>query len=129
MRRILAASVLLSPLLFTASAVASQPIDDSSASTAIRPVSTGVTSPKIVRSTDIVLTPEIAGTIPAEAEVVLKLNVDEQGNPEDIQILKSDSALLGERVMDAVREFRWRPATLDNQPIPVGLTLNVLVQH
>ena len=39
MRRILVASVLLSPLFFTAAAVASQPVADDAAST---PVSTGV---------------------------------------------------------------------------------------
>jgi TonB family protein len=129
MRRILAASVLLSPLLLTASAVASQPMDDSSASTQVRPVSTGVTSPKIVRSSDIVLPPEVAATIPPDAEVVLKLNIDEQGKPEDIQIVKAVNALLGERVAQAVSNFRWRPATLDKQPIPMDITLNVVVEH
>jgi TonB family protein len=129
MRRILAASVLLSPLLFTASAVASQPMDDSSASTQVRPVSTGVTSPKIVRSTNIVVSQEFAEALPQDAEVVLTLNVDEKGMPEGIQIVKSANAQLGERVADAVREFRWRPATLDHQPVPMDVTLEVMVQH
>jgi hypothetical protein len=34
-----------------------------------------------------------------------------------------------ERVVEAVRQFRWRPASLDKQAIPVELTLKVEVQH
>jgi hypothetical protein len=31
-------------------------------------------------------------------------------------------------VIAAVRQFRWRPATLDKQAIPIDVTLKVVVQ-
>jgi hypothetical protein len=33
------------------------------------------------------------------------------------------------RVIEAVRQFRWQPAMLNQQAIPVDLTLTVLLQH
>jgi TonB family protein len=129
MRRILIASALLSPMLFTAAAVASQPKDDASASTLVRPISTGVTAPKIVHSTDIQITPETARSIMPNAEVVLKVNLDEQGKAQDVQVIKSANPILDAPVISAVRQFRWSPATLDKQAIPVDLTLSVVVQH
>ena len=37
--------------------------------------------------------------------------------------------MLDERVMDAVRQFHFSPARLDDQPVPVDLTLNVVVKR
>jgi TonB family protein len=64
-----------------------------------------------------------------DSMVVLKLNVDEQGKPEDIQIVNTVNPTLGADVIDAVRQFRWRPAKLDNQPIATDLTLHLLVKR
>ena len=79
MRRILVASVLLSPLFFTAAAVASKPVADDAAST---PVSTGVKPAQILSSSPVelpTLTPDIVAF--HQAEVVLSLKVDETGKP------------------------------------------------
>src|SRR5580658_7724522 len=101
MRRILIASVLLSPLFFTAAAIASQPVADDAAST---PVSTGVKPAQILSSVPVeipTVTPDIAAF--HQAEVVLSLKVDEAGKPTDVQITKSPSASLDEAVLAAVR--------------------------
>ena len=130
MRRIIAASLLLSPLFIPAAAVARQPVkDDASASTQARPVSTGVTAPTILHTTDIIVPEGLNSRLLDDSTVVLKLNVDEQGKPEDIQVVNQVNPTLGADVVDAVRKFRWRPAKLDNQPIAADLTLNVLVKH
>lgn len=130
MRRIIAASLLLSPLFIPAAAVASQPVkDDASASTQVRPVSTGVTAPSLVHTTDIIVPEGLNSRLLDDSMVVLKLNVDEQGKPEDIQVVNTANPTLGADVVDAVRQFRWRPGMLDNQPIATDLTLNVLVKR
>jgi TonB family protein len=67
--------------------------------------------------------------IAGDSEVVLTLTVDEQGKAQNIQLVKSTNPVIGERVVDAVQKFRWRPATLDKQPVPLDLTLNVEVQR
>ena len=126
MRRILIASVLLSPLFFTAAAVASQPVADDAASA---PVSTGV-KPAQIRSSVPVEFPTMTTYIAAfhQTEVVLNLKVDESGKPTDLQITKSPNANLNGPVLSAVSKFRFEPATLDNKPVaaPMTLTLEVV---
>jgi protein TonB len=129
MRRILAATLLLSPLFLPAAAVASQPVKDASASTQDRPVSTGVTAPNLIHTTDIIVSPDLAATLKGDSKVVLKLNLDEEGKPADIQVINSSNPILDAGVLDAVRQFRWRPAKLDNQPVATDMVLNVFVKH
>lgn len=129
MRRILIASALATPMLLTAAAFASSPAEDAAATAQTRPVSTGVVEPQLLYSTKILVSPETAISMPTDARVVLKLNVDRNGMTQGIQVVKSTTPSLDAAVVDAVRQFRWQPATLDKQAIPVDLTLSVLVQH
>jgi protein TonB len=130
MRRILAASLLLIPSLFPAAAVASTPNADSSVPTRVRPISTGVTDPILLKTAEVELPPAGRFDQPTlnDAEFVVELNVDRFGKPQDIQIVDSANPELDQRVIDAVRQFRWRPAMLDTQAIPLDLTLKVKVQ-
>ena len=130
MRHIIAASLLFSPMLCTAAAVASTPATDDSAITQALRVSTGVIPAHVIRSASITLpNSDFSERIPNDAEVVLKLNVDEQGIPADIQVVKSINPELGAKVAEAVHKFRFSPATLDNQAIPTTISLTVVVQH
>ncbi len=127
MRRIIAAGILLSPLFLTATAIASTPASDADATAPARPISTGVVPAQVVYTTGVAI--PLSMSIPAEAAVVLQLNVSEDGQARDISVVKSDSTKLNSAVVDAVRKFRFRPATLDNQAIEVPLSLTVTVQR
>jgi TonB family protein len=129
MRRILAASILVSPLFLTAAAYATQPVTDAPASTPTHAISTGVVPAHVVYSPDIDLSPSAAQSLPYDAEVVLTLNVNEKGKAEDIQVVKSPNHDLEAAVTAAVRQSRFRPATLDNQPVASPMNLTVVVQH
>ena len=132
MRRILVAS-LLSSIALTAAAATGKPVNDAAstpASVAVRPVSTGVTTPQLVHSTRIEIpAEEISNAFPNPARVVLKLNLDETGTPNNIQVIQPITQQVDARVVAAVKQFRWRPAVLDNQTIPVDLKLVVEVQR
>jgi outer membrane biosynthesis protein TonB len=128
MRRILASSLLLSPLLFPAAAIASKPVDDASAPTQARTASS-VTVPNLIHTTDVIVSPDLAGKFVDDSKIALKLNVDEQGMPRDIQVIDPANKVFDDEVVDAVRQFRWRPATLDKQPILSDLTLYVVVKR
>ena len=132
MRRILVAS-LLSSIALTAAAATCKPVNDAAstpASVAVRPVSTGVTTPQLVHSTRIEIpAEEISNAFPNPARVVLKLNLDETGTPNNIQVLQPITQQVDARVVAAVKQFRWRPAVLDNQTIPYDLKLVVEVQR
>jgi len=127
MRRIIAAGILLSPLFLTATAIASTPASDADALTPARPVSTGVVPAQVVYAAGVEI--PLTASIPNDAEVVLQLNVGEDGQARDIQVVKSASTNLSAPVVDAVRKFRFRPATLDNQAIEVPMNLTVVVKH
>jgi len=127
MRSILAATLLLSPMLYTASAVASQPKTDATGTTQERRISTGVTRPEVIGEGNIHIPPSsLLRNDGAGAQVVLALRVDERGNAENIRVVKSANPDLDSRVMEGVRQARFRPATLDNQAIP--LDVNMIVQ-
>jgi TonB family protein len=130
MKRIFVATILLSSLALPAAAVASQPAkEDGSAPTPAPPISSGVTAPRILRSTDVQVSSDIAATLRGDSTVVLQLNLDQQGKPADIQVVKSINPILDADVIDAVRQFRWSPATLNKLPVATDLTLNVVVQR
>jgi len=131
MRRNVAASILLTPLLFTAFAVASQPAADDTASHPGVRVSSGVTPAQIVSFPAHISFPTDAfsATIPRDAEVGVQFLVDASGKAKDIQITDSVSPKLDEQVIDAVRQTRFIPAKLDEQPVPVTMNLSIKVQH
>jgi TonB family protein len=130
MRHTLVASLLLLPSLFPAAALATQPADDSSTPTPALRVSTGVIGPFILDVPNVHLSPNAFDqVIPNDATVVLSLNVDEKGKAQDVKVVKSVNKILDERVIEAVRESRFKPAKLDNEPVPVDLTLSVEVKR
>src|SRR5580658_8755596 len=94
MRRIVIPSILLSPLFLSAAALAIQPSTDAPASTPARPLSTGVKPAHILSTPEIALSPNQAETLPFNAEVVLTLNVDENGKAQDVQVVKSPNQYL-----------------------------------
>jgi len=129
MRNTIIASLLLSPMLLTAAANASSPKDDATASTPSHRVSTGVTPPHIIHSAAVQLSSTPKDLVPNDAQVQLNLKVDEAGMPQDVEVVKSVNPIFDARVVEAVRKFRWSPATLDEQAIPLDLNLVVTVQR
>jgi TonB family protein len=125
MRRILATSIMLSSLTLPAAAFASTPVDDATAPTPIR-VSSGVTEPVLVNSAYLTVPVGYSiDAIPSDAQVGLSLTINAKGQPENIQVTKSFSKLWDARVIETVREFHFKPATVDNEPTPVDMNLVV----
>ncbi|HEX4036854.1 MAG TPA: energy transducer TonB [Acidobacteriaceae bacterium] len=131
MRRILVAS-LLSAVTLAASAATPKPNDNATLSTAAvaHRVSTGISGPQIENSTTINIPGDASlSSYPNPAKVVLRLSLDETGKSSNIEVVQPLSPTMNARVIEAVREFRWRPATLDNQTIPVDVNLVVQLDH
>ena len=128
MRRNIAPTLLLCSMLFPVAAVASQPPADASVTTSNLRVSTGVTAPAILETANVSI-PQ--GTtleaFPVGAQVGLTLTVDQNGVPQDIQVVKSLNHAWDANVIDAVRQFRFSPGSIDNRPIPVKLNLTVTI--
>jgi TonB family protein len=127
MRPTFAASVLLSPLFLSAAAIAAPPVTNPATDNPVRQLSTGVKPARVLSATNITI--PSAAIVPNNAEFVLHLNVTPDGKAEDVQVIRSASSDLDATVAAAVRQFRFRPATLDNQPVATDMTLDVFVQR
>jgi len=148
MRRIIVASLFLSSVLLTAqttqngqgvtlesrnetpnalaATTAAQPATDPSGTPNSVRVSTGVVSPKLISKPDItVYTSEFPSPDLAIQSVVLRFLLDESGTPQDVQIVKPVNKDVDERVLTAVRQYKFTPATLDDQPVPINMDLVV----
>jgi TonB family protein len=88
-----------------------------------------VIAPEINPSTFHIATSEYDRVLPSEVEVVVALNVDEQGNAHDLKVVKSVNPEFDARVIDAVQKSHFRPAKLDNQVVAYGMNLKVVVQR
>lgn len=126
MRRILAAIVLSSLTLSAAAATGKTPGD--AVTTSVRPVSTGVTAPRLVYSSRINISASELPTL-ANGRVILKFNLDTTGTPQSIQVVQPLTQAIDARVVDAVRKFRWSPAVLNNQTVAIPMNLVVEVQR
>jgi TonB family protein len=112
----------------TASANAS-PATDVSTPTARR-ISTGVTGPKLISESAFSVS---AADFPtrdlATQHMVVSFRVDESGAPQNVHLVKSVSQTVDERVMAAVRQYRFVPGTLDDQNVPVDVNLVISFQE
>ena len=129
MRRVMLATLLSSLTLIAAAAPVTHSEDDASAPTS-RSISTGVTSPRLVYSKHIDLpADELPAYMGGSAKIALKIKLDETGSPTNIRVLHSINPEVDARVVEAVQQFRWAPALLNNKPVPIDLTLNVEIHH
>jgi protein TonB len=56
--------------------------------------------------------------------VILEAVISENGNVEGVKVLAS-RGLLDQAAIDAVRQWRYRPATLNGKPVRVYFTVTV----
>ncbi len=104
--------------------------NDSVDSTPAIRITTGVTAPVVINSGDFTVTPDALSGVGAEKPaVVLALKVNEKGMAENVHVVRSVNYRVDAQVLAAARDFRFRPATLNNQPVPVDLQLTVVVQR
>jgi TonB family protein len=105
---------------------AAPPATDVSATTGSRRISTGVIAPKLIKESKItVATSDFVTEDLASQFVLLHLLVDESGKPQNVQVIKSANPQVDSRVLAAVRDYRFTPATLDDQAVPLELDLRI----
>ena len=122
------AVILMSSLLAPAAVYAGS-TDATPSAPAIR-VTTGVIPPAVIYSSNFTVTADaLAGVGVEKPSVVLALTVNEKGFAQDVRVVRSVNPRVDAQVLAAVRDFKFRPATLDQQPVPVDLNLTVVVQR
>jgi protein TonB len=68
--------------------------------------------------------PELAKRARVQGIVLLKVTVDEQGSVANIELVRGHP-LLTEAAINAVRQWRYSPTILNNEPVPVIATVTV----
>ena len=68
---------------------------------------------------------EAARKAKLEGIVILKLVVDEDGNPQNVRVVRPLGMGLDEKAVEAVRRYRFNPALKDGVPVPVEINVEV----
>ena len=76
-----------------------------------------------MRSTRSLLTRLARRTI--RARVSIQLIVDSQGNPQDIRVVRHLGMGLDEKAIEAVRQYKFKPAMYQGHPVAVEMVIDV----
>lgn len=83
-----------------------------------------VTAPVLLSRVDPVY-PEAARRARLEGTLILEAVITAAGDVQDVRVLKSVNPLLDASAAQAVRQWRYRPATWNGRAVPVYLTVTV----
>jgi protein TonB len=83
----------------------------------------GMAAPRKVRDV-MPMYPAMARTARVQGLVILEAVIDSSGRVESARVLRSLS-LLDDAALEAVRQWRFEPARLNGQPVPVVMTVTV----
>jgi general secretion pathway protein A len=72
--------------------------------------------------------PPIAQQTHTEGDVIINAIVDEKGKVGDMQVA-SGPLLLRQAALDALRQWRYEPATLDGQPLSIAVQVTISFRH
>jgi TonB family protein len=87
-------------------------------------VGNGVSAPQLVYAADPKYTDE-ARRARYGGIAVVSLVVDAQGHPQNVQILRHLKMGLDEAAVEAVKQYKFKPATLEGKPVPVEVDMEV----
>ncbi len=93
-------------------------------------VSTGVVAPKLIHTIPVesALDPSSIG-FNTDRKTVVEMIVDTNGKPTDLKITRSLGPTMDKHVLAAVSQYRFTPGTLDGQPAPVPVNLEVTLRN
>jgi protein TonB len=87
-------------------------------------ISAGVMQGMLLQKTQPVY-PPIAKAARVSGTVVLQATISKNGTIENLHVV-SGPAMLQQAAMDAVKTWRYRPYLLNNEPVEVETTVNVI---
>jgi TonB family protein len=85
-------------------------------------------APQVTRAVEVDLTPAEAAETPAMSKVVVRAIVDENGIPRNVSIVQSAGSVVDRRAIAAVSQYRFKPATVDNQPTWATVSIAIKIQ-
>lgn len=80
--------------------------------------------PVIVRSVEPKY-PEMAVRTGLGGKVTVKIWVDKEGKPREVDILQSDAEIFNQPAVEAAKQFLFTPAYMNDGPVPVWVTITL----
>lgn len=87
-------------------------------------ISAGVATGMLIQKTTPIY-PPIAKAARVSGTVILQATITKQGTIDNLRVV-SGPAMLQQSALDAVRTWRYRPYLLNNEPVEVETTINVI---
>jgi TonB family protein len=84
----------------------------------------GVSAPQLIFAPDPEFSDE-ARRAKYQGVCVVSLIVDAQGNPQRVQVVRHLGMGLDEKAVVAVKQYRFKPATMQGKPVPVEVNIEV----
>jgi hypothetical protein len=153
MRKVIAATLALTPMLLHAQVNSPAPTQTSRPSTTLQSklvqpkelnaseadhgtahvapvrISTGVVAPKLISTVQIEADSNtIPGGFILERKTVVEMKVDATGKPSDLKIVRTLGPAMDHNVLAAVSQYRFTAGTLDGQPTAVPVNLEIVLR-
>ena len=84
----------------------------------------GVSAPQVIHAVDPDFTDE-ARRAKIEGVVSIQVIVDAHGNPQNIRVVRPLGMGLDQKAIEAVRQYKFRPAMFQGHPVPVRVVIDV----
>jgi TonB family protein len=85
-------------------------------------------APQVTQAVEVDLTPAEAAATPAVSKVVVRAIVDEQGVPRNVSVTQSAGPVVDRKAVAAVSQYRFKPATIDNQPTWATVSIAIKIE-
>lgn len=85
-------------------------------------------APRVTRAVEVGLSDQEMAAQPAVSNIVVHATVDSYGVPRNLSIVRSAGAAVDKKVLDAVSQYRFAPATLDNKPVNAAVTISIKIE-
>jgi TonB family protein len=97
------------------------------ATTKVR-VSTGVVAPRLLAPVDLsMVAKNRSHVVSQDIRVVVTMTVDESGKPAQLAVAQSANENLDQEVLAVLGQARFQPGTLDGQPFPLPVRMQVII--
>jgi TonB family protein len=100
------------------------PQEDEATGSTPRRIGGGVSAPLLIYEESPQYSPE-ARKAKTNGMVLVSLVVDANGNPQMVHVVRGVGMGLDERALEAVREYKFKPAMENGKPVPVQLNIEV----
>ncbi|MDP9051872.1 MAG: energy transducer TonB [Acidobacteriota bacterium] len=91
-------------------------------------VPTESSAPKVTRAVEVSLSDKELEEQPAVSHVVLHAIVDVNGIPRNVAVTHSAGSVIDRKAIEAVSQYRFTPATLDNKPTWSTVSIAIKIQ-